>query len=225
MLTDPPTPAPPDGPEATHEPHPPEDVAAFAADAARTFLQPPHGITAVLADAVRVICLATFLFSVFAWTGTTSAMFALALLGLVAPRFLGARPAMDLAIGITTLVSAASNRLDLYETLPWWDIPAHLVTTAALAALVILLADRAGVVVDRRPLPLGILSLTVGLALSALWELGEWAGQAWLDPEILTGYGDTIGDMAVGGLGALLIAPLMPMLLARSRWLSKVDQN
>ncbi len=158
MLTDPPTPAPPDGPEATHEPHPPEDVAAFAADAARTFLQPPHGITAVLADAVRVIGLATFLFSVFAWTGTTSAMFALALLGLVAPRFLGARPAMDLAIGITTLVSAASNRLDLYETLPWWDIPAHLVTTAALAALVILLADRAGVVVDRRPLPLGILS-------------------------------------------------------------------
>ncbi len=225
MLTDPPTPAPPDGPEATHEPHPPEDVAAFAADAARTFLQPPHGITAVLADAVRVICLATFLFSVFAGPGTTSAMFALALLGLVAPRFLGARPAMDLAIGITTLVSAASNRLDLYETLPWWDIPAHLVTTAALAALVILLADRAGVVGDRRPLPLGILSLTVGLALSALWELGEWAGQAWLDPEILTGYGDTIGDMAVGGLGALLIAPLMPMLLARSRWLSKVDQN
>ncbi len=225
MLTDPPTPAPPDGPEATHEPHPPEDVAAFAADAARTFLQPPHGITAVLADAVRVIGLATFLFSVFAWTGTTSAMFALALLGLVAPRFLGARPAMDLAIGITTLVSAASNRLDLYETLPWWDIPAHLVTTAALAALVILLADRAGVVVDRRPLPLGILSLTVGLALSALWELGEGAGQAGLDPAILTGYDDTIGDMAVGGLGALVIAPLMPMLLARSRWLSKVDQN
>ncbi|UDM20162.1 hypothetical protein [Clavibacter michiganensis] len=221
MLTDPPTPAPPDGPEATHEPHPPEDVAMFAADAARTFLQPPHGITAVLADAVRVIGLATFLFSVFAWTGTTSAMFALALLGLVAPRFLGARPAMDLAIGITTLVSAASNRLDLYETLPWWDIPAHLVTTAALAALVILLADRAGVVVDRRPLPLGILSLTVGLALSALWELGEWAGQAWLDPEILTGYADTIGDMAVGGLGALLLAPLMPMLLARSRWIAE----
>nr|WP_216841419.1 hypothetical protein [Clavibacter michiganensis] len=224
-MTDPPTPAPPDGPEATHEPHPPEDVAMFAADAARAFLQPPHGITAVLADVVRVIGLATFLFSVFAWTGTTSAMFALALLGLVAPRFLGARPGLDLGIGITTLVSAASNRLDLYEALPWWDIPAHLVTTAALAALVILLADRAGVVVDRRPLPLGILSLTVGLALSALWELGEWAGQAWLDPAILTGYDDTIGDMAVGGLGALVIAPLMPMLLARSRWLSKVDQN
>jgi hypothetical protein len=214
VLTDPTASTPPDAPA------PPEDVAAFAGLAGLTFLQPPRGVTAVLADVVRVIGLLTFLFSVFAWTGTTSAMFALALLGLVAPRGLGARPGLDLAIGITTLVSAASNRLDLYETLPWWDIPAHLVTTAALAALVILLADRAGVVVDRRPLPLGILSLTVGLALSALWELGEWAGQAWLDPEILTGYADTIGDMAVGGLGALLIAPLMPMLLARSRWIA-----
>jgi hypothetical protein len=213
VLTDPTAPTPPDAPA------PPEDVAAFADTAGRTFLQPPRGATAILADVVRVIGFLTFLFSVFAWTGTTSAMFALALLGLVAPRSLGARPGLDLAIGITTLVSAASNRLDLYELLPWWDIPAHLVTTAALAALVILLADRAGVVVDRRPLPLGILSLTVGLALSALWELGEWAGQAWLDPEILTGYSDTIGDMAVGGLGALLVAPLMPMLLARSRWI------
>ncbi|MFS4504728.1 hypothetical protein ACMA46_00675 [Clavibacter sp. Sh2141] len=215
MLTDPAAANPPD------EPAPPEDVAAFADAAGRTFLVPPQGITAILADAVRVIGLLTFLFSVFAWTGVTSAMFALALLGLVAPRSLGARPGLDLAIGITTLVSAASNRLDLYEMLPWWDIPAHLVTTAALAALVILLADRAGVVVDRRPLPLGFLSLTVGLALSALWELGEWAGQAWLDPEILTGYADTIGDMAVGGLGALLVAPLMPMLLARSRWITE----
>ena len=213
MLTDPTTPAQPE------DPHAPEDVAAFADAAARTFLQPPRGVTAVLADGVRVVAFLTFLFSVLAWTGVTSAMFALALLGLVAPRFLGARPGLDLAIGITTLVSAASNRLDLYEMLPWWDIPAHLVTTAALAALVILLADRAGVVVDRRPLPLKVLSLTVGLALSALWELGEWAGQAWLDPEILTGYSDTVGDMAVGGLGALLIAPLMPMLLARSRWI------
>lgn len=214
MLTDPTSPTPPDAPA------PPEDVAAFAGLAGLTFLQPPRGITAVLADAVRVIGLLTFLFSVFAWTGVTSAMFALALLGLVAPRGLGARPGLDLAIGITTLVSAASNRLDLYERLPWWDIPAHLVTTAALAALVILLADRAGVMVDRRPLPLGFLSLTVGLALSALWELGEWAGQTWLDPGILTGYADTIGDMAVGGLGALLVAPLMPMLLARSRWIA-----
>nr|WP_228494945.1 hypothetical protein [Clavibacter sp. VKM Ac-2873] len=214
-MTDPPT------PHGTGAPHAREDVAAFAADAARTFLQPPRGITAVIADAVRVIGLLTFLFSAFAWTGVTSAMFALALLGLVAPRFLGARPGLDLAIGITTLVSAASNRLDLYARLPWWDVPAHLVTTAALAALVILLADRAGVMVDRRPLPLGILALTVGLALSALWELGEWAGQAWLDPAILTGYSDTIGDMAVGGLGALLIAPLMPMLLARSRWIAE----
>ncbi|AWF97302.1 hypothetical protein [Clavibacter michiganensis] len=216
MLTDPTGPNPPDAPA------PPADVAAFAGLAGLTFLRPPRGVTAVLADVVRVIGLLTFLFSVFAWTGTTSAMFALALLGLVAPRGLGARPGLDLGIGITTLVSAASNRLDLYETLPWWDIPAHLVTTAALAALVILLADRAGVVVDRRSLPLGFLALTVGLALSALWELGEWAGQAWLDPEILTGYSDTIGDMAVGGLGALLMAPLMPMLLARSRWITEV---
>ena len=45
---------------------------------------------------------------------------------------------------------------------------------------------------------------TLLLALSAIWEMVEWAGRTFIAPEIFVSYQDTIGDMAAGGLGSLL---------------------
>ena len=45
---------------------------------------------------------------------------------------------------------------------------------------------------------------SAGLALSALWEMVEWVGYAFITDEIFVTYVDTIGDMAAGGLGALV---------------------
>ena len=45
---------------------------------------------------------------------------------------------------------------------------------------------------------------TVGLALSAVWEIVEWLGHTLVDSQIFVAYDDTIGDIAAGGVGALL---------------------
>jgi hypothetical protein len=54
-----------------------------------------------------------------------------------------------------------------------------------------------------------------GLAVSALWEMVEWAGRTFVTSEIFVTYEDTISDMAVGGLGALaagVVVALFPLL-------------
>ena len=54
-----------------------------------------------------------------------------------------------------------------------------------------------------------VLTGLLGLALGALWEMVEWFGYAFLTDAIYVTYEDTVGDMAVGGLGALCAGWLM----------------
>ncbi|UNX54812.1 hypothetical protein MF406_00445 [Georgenia sp. TF02-10] len=49
-----------------------------------------------------------------------------------------------------------------------------------------------------------------------LWELGEWVGHTYGDPEIHVGYDDTVGDLAAGLLGSLL-AGAIAACVARGR--------
>jgi len=45
--------------------------------------------------------------------------------------------------------------------------------------------------------------------LAVLWELGEWAGNAWLDRRIQVGYPDTMGDLAAGLAGSVVAAAVV----------------
>ncbi|MET0590095.1 MAG: hypothetical protein ABWZ77_02870 [Naasia sp.] len=189
----------------------------FVDSAVAAFLRPPVGPAAIAADAIRVIGLLSLMAAIIAWNGVSAAVFSLALLGQVAPRFLDARPGVDLAIGLGVYVSAASNVVDLYTRVTWWDIPVHIATTGLLALLIVLAADRSGVVFDRRRAPVTALVVTIGLALSALWEMGEWAGHTYIDPAIYVGYDDTVIDMIAGGLGSALAASVAPWALRRPR--------
>lgn len=178
--------------------------ATFAQRALADFLRPPRRPTAYAADVLRTVGLLSLVAAVLAWDGMSAAVLSFALLGQVAPRFLGARPSVDLAVGVGVYVAAVSNVVDLYRRIPWWDVPVHFATTGLLAILILVAADRADIAFDRRPLPSAALAVTVGLALSALWEMGEWAGHTYVDPAIMVGYDDTVTDMIAGGLGALV---------------------
>jgi hypothetical protein len=57
-----------------------------------------------------------------------------------------------------------------------------------------------------------VVTAAIGLAISALWEMVEWAGWRFISDEIYVAYQDSIGDMAVGGLGALLGGALLTRL-------------
>lgn len=182
-----------------------------------TFLVPPRTPLEWLADAVRAAGLISFIVAAILWGALAGSVLALALLGVVAPRFLGVRAAVDIAVSLTALVAAWCSVLDLYRTLTWIDIPIHFVLNGLLALLVVVAGSRAGVVFDRRGLPLLVLTLSVGLALAAVWEMGEWVASRF-DDGVYVGYDDSILDMAMGGAGAGIAAFAVSAGLRDGRW-------
>ena len=47
-----------------------------------------------------------------------------------------------------------------------------------------------------------VVTVALGLALSALWEVGEYVGHAYVDEAIFVSYADTVGDLVAGGVGS-----------------------
>ncbi len=105
------------------------------------------------------------------------------------------------------LVDVTGNTLNLYDTVAWWDDANHLVNWFLLSAGIAVLLKRARIAPD------WALSLSVagiGALLAIAWELGEWYTFIRHGTELTTAYEDTLGDQALGTLGAALagIAPV-----------------
>ena len=175
----------------------------------RRFLRPPSGAGEWVADAIRVLGPLSVLAGFVWWAPTDAGVLALALFGLVLPRFVGVRPGFDIAFCVTVLVAAWSNVFLLYQTVLGWDLIVHFVFTGMVAAMAYLLLARLELVPPplapgtRRATPI-LLVTSLGLALSAVWEMLEWIGWRFISEEIYVAYEDSIGDMAAGGLGGLL---------------------
>ena len=183
----------------------------------RNFLRRPLSLGEWAADALRMVGLVSIVIAAVVFEPTDAGVLALALPALLVPRFVGVRASFDIVYGVTVLVAAWSNVLDLYSSVSWWDLVVHFVCTGVLAVMVYLGLSRVRVVPDRRGpgsprrTPL-ILTAAIGLALSALWEMIEWAGWRFISDDIYVAYQDSIGDMAVGGLGALIGGVLLAYL-------------
>ncbi|WP_233189203.1 hypothetical protein [Subtercola sp. Z020] len=189
------------------------------------FLRRPHGGSEYVADALRVIGLVSVIVAAAFFQATDAGVLAFLLPGLLLPRFVGARPAFDIVFCVLLLVAGWSNVLDLYTSVRWWDIPVHIACTGVIAAMVYLLLAQVGVLAHPagHPSPDGtrftlatgiVLTTAFGLAVSALWEMVEWFGHAFISSAIFVEYNDTIGDMAVGALGALaagVVLSLVPL--------------
>jgi len=106
----------------------------------------------------------------------------------------------DLLITLPWLIDLLGNRLNLFDTITWWDDAMHfilwaLLTTGALTAF----APRA--------LTRGLtafVALGFGATAAVIWELGEYVAFVRHSPELQTAYTDTLGDLTLGTLGALL---------------------
>jgi hypothetical protein len=170
------------------------------------FLRRPRGTAEFVADALRVIGLLSVIVAAALFQATDAGVLAFLLPGLLLPRFVGARPAFDIVFCVLLLVAGWSNVLDLYTSVRWWDIPVHIACTGVIAALVYLLLAQVGVLAHPEGASIAtriVLTTAFGLAVSALWEMVEWFGHAFISSAIFVEYNDTIGDMAVGALGAL----------------------
>ena len=86
------------------------------------FLRPPATGAEWVADALRVLGLVSVFVAGFGWTATDAGVLAFTLPALVLPRFVGARAGFDIVFCLTVLAAAWSNVIDLYRTVPGWDL-------------------------------------------------------------------------------------------------------
>lgn len=128
------------------------------------------------------------------------------------PRATGFPWLADLLVTLPWLLDLLGNRLDLFDTVRWWDDGMHFLNWLLLTAGVLLAwAPRRvsrGVVV--------MCGLGFGVSAALLWELGEYVAFVRNSPELTTAYTDTLGDLALGSLGAVL-AGLAVAYLGRGR--------
>lgn len=182
------------------------------------FLRPPRTAAEWAADGLRVVGVLAVIAAAVWLKPTDAGIAALALPALMLPRMLGLRPWFDVITCVVVLVAAWSNVFDLYRTIAGWDLLLHGVCTGVLAIVLAVVIERTGVAALTRDAgvrprtPLVMLPL-LALAISAVWEMIEWVGWAFLSDDIFVTYQDTIGDMVLGGLGGILAG----VLLARVR--------
>ena len=113
----------------------------------------------------------------------------------------------DLLVTLPWLLDSLGNRLDLFDTISWWDDGMHLLNWALLTAGVLLAWDPRG-------LSRGVVvmcGLAFGMVAALLWELGEYATFLRGSPELQTAYTDTLGDLTLGTLGALVAGLLVAL--------------
>ena len=98
------------------------------------------------------------------------------------------------------LIDVTGNSLDLYDSVVFWDDLNHFVNWALLCTGLSLIW-----LVGIRPLWAVVLAVTgLGAVLAIGWELGEWWTFIRHGTELDTAYEDTLGDLTLGTLGALV---------------------
>jgi hypothetical protein len=97
------------------------------------------------------------------------------------------------------LVDVTGNSLDLYDSIVWWDDFNHYINWLfLLVGIGMLVADNV-----QPDWAMVVLVTGLGALLAIGWELGEWYTFIRHGTEIETAYEDTLGDLALGTLGAL----------------------
>ncbi|WP_411700281.1 hypothetical protein [Conyzicola sp.] len=182
------------------------------------FLRPPRGPAEWAADGVRVIGTAGVVAAGVGWGPVAFWVSALSLLGVYASRFLGLRPAFDIALGVTLITASWSSVLDLYGSIGGWDLVVHFAATGLIAAALFVIAQRLLVVpADTTRAQGTVFTTAFGMSAAVVWELAEWAGHNFVDPTIFVAYNDTIGDLAAGTAGSILAGLCSGHLTADSR--------
>ncbi len=134
-----------------------------------------------------------------------------AFLLLLVPRRLQVPRPFDAAFGAAILVAVWAHVARWYQAAWWVDDAIHLVLPGATAALLVLALARLDLlprldegVFRRHRAPIVIITVTTGFAVAGLWEMYEWVAVRLLPgTSILVGYTDTVGDIALGGLGSV----------------------
>lgn len=120
----------------------------------------------------------------------------------------------DLMVTTTLFTDILGNRLNLFDTVGWFDDWVHVMNPALLTAAVILLTvpktSTLRTTLDR--------ALAFGMTTAVAWELAEYAAFVSGSTERRTAYPDTLGDLALGGVGAATSALVVHAWRSGRRW-------
>lgn len=126
----------------------------------------------------------------------------------------------DLLVTITCFTDVLGNRMDLYDSIVWFDDWMHFMNTGFLVAAVILLTKHRtsslGSTLER--------SLAFGVTAAVGWEIAEYFAFLSTSSERHSAYADTLGDLALGSLGALVAALVISLLWRNGRLSSAAPQ-
>lgn len=126
----------------------------------------------------------------------------------------------DLLVTVTCFSDILGNGMDLYDTVVWFDDWMHLMNTGLLAAAVVLLT------MHRSSSLVRVLerALAVGATGAIVWEIGEYFAFISGSTEREFAYTDTLGDLGLGVLGALVAALVIHRLWSQGRLVATAPQ-
>lgn len=108
--------------------------------------------------------------------------------------------------------NVAGYRYDLYKAAWWFDRVLHGSTLFALSFWLAIVVFARGINENHRIL--GFLMIAaVGVACGGLWEVGEWAFNQMVPADVIKGKYDTILDIIMDTIGAVIAAGLVQFFL------------
>ena len=108
----------------------------------------------------------------------------------------------DLLVTLTCFTDILGNRMNLYDTIVWFDDWMHYMNTGLLAAAIVLLT------LPRNTLFPAIVerALAFGVTAAVGWEIAEYYAFISTSSERQGAYTDTLADLGLGTLGTLTAA-------------------
>lgn len=117
----------------------------------------------------------------------------------------------DLMVTITCFTDILGNRMNLYDSIVWFDDWMHFMNTGLLAAAFVLLTLPRGTgfwrLLER--------ALALGATGAIVWEIGEYFAFLSNHSERRFAYADTLSDLGLGVLGAVVAAVVVHRLWQR----------
>ena len=121
-------------------------------------------------------------------------------------------------------LQAGGEAVGAYDAIPWFDNVVHFSLPFFLAPTIYIALARADVVPDpkdsterRHYVGIFVVTLALGVALGALWEIWEWVSDHSFGSSLQLGLDDTVGDLVADSAGALCGALLL-VCWARYGW-------
>jgi hypothetical protein len=131
-------------------------------------------------------------------------------------RFVSLPRPYDLAFVIAMILTGWGDALGLYARFAHYDNVVHFLVPCAVAPIVYILLARADVLPDLRQtgerhhhVGIFVVTLALGLAIGAVWEIFEWSSDHAVGSSLVHGAGDTAGDLVADGCGALVGGALL----------------